>query len=116
MKHCSFLRTFSCAVALTVASAYAQLPTTQLTSVFPPGGKQGTTVEATIAGADMDDCSRLLFSHSGIVAAAKMTAATAIEPARAVANQFAVTIGGKVPPGVYEVRAMGRFGLSNPRS
>src|SRR5436189_2950954 len=116
MKHCSFLRTFSCAVALTVASAYAQLPTTQLTSVFPPGGKQGTSVEVTIAGADMDDCSRLLFSHSGITATAKMTTATALEPARPIANQFSMTIGGGVPPGVYEVRAMGRFGLSNPRA
>src|SRR5262249_39021142 len=33
-----------------------------------------------------------------------------------VPNQFVVSIGKDVPPGIYEVRAMGRFGLSNPRS
>jgi len=93
MKHGSFLRMFCCTVLATAASAYAQLPTTQLTSVFPPGGKQGTSVEVTIAGADMDDCSRLLFSHSGITATAKMTTATALEPARPIANQFSMTIG-----------------------
>ncbi len=96
--------------------ARAQLPTTQLTSVFPPGGKQGTSVELTLAGADLDDCSRLLFSHSGITAQPKITSATSLEPARPVANQFLVKIAANVPPAVYEVRAAGRFGLSNPRA
>ena len=31
---------------------FAQLPTAQLTSVFPPGGPRGATVELTIAGSD----------------------------------------------------------------
>ena len=45
-----------CTVACAIGQrACAQLPTTQLTSIFPPGGKQGTTVEVTIAGADLDD-------------------------------------------------------------
>jgi hypothetical protein len=122
MKHGSFLRVLACAVVAAVATfstaliARGQLPTTQLTSVFPPGGKQGTTVEVAIAGADMDDVEQLLFSHAGLKSTPKMTSATPLEPARPVANQFTVAIAADVPPGVYEVRAMGRFGLSNPRS
>src|SRR5262245_29985812 len=105
-----------CAFTALAASAAAQLPTTQLTSVFPPGSKQGSSVEVTIAGVDLDDCSQLKFSHSGITAEAKLTAATALEPVRALPNQFAVKIADDVPPGIYEVRALGRFGLSNPRA
>src|SRR5437879_494556 len=115
MKHGRFLSAILCAVMAT-ASAFAQLPVTQLTSIFPPGGKQGSAVEVTIAGADMDDVEKLVLNHAGLGAAAKMTGATALEPARPVPNQFVVTIAKDVPPGSYEVRAMGRFGLSNPRS
>jgi hypothetical protein len=113
------LREFFLALAVALVSigqALAQLPTAQLTSVFPAGGQQGTSVELTIAGGDLDDCSRLLFSHSGIAAKPKMVGVTAIEPEHAAANQFVVNIAGDVPPAVYEVRAVGRFGVSNPRS
>jgi len=117
MKHGSFLVAFGCAIACTLGQALAQLPTTQLTSIFPPGGKQGTSALATVAGTDMDDLSKLVFNHPGLIAAPKMSAATALEPTpRPVPNQFTVTIGSNVPPGIYEVRAAGRFGLSNPRS
>ena len=52
MKHGRFLAALYCACAL--SSAFAQLPTAQLTSVFPPGGKQGSAVEVTVAGADLE--------------------------------------------------------------
>jgi hypothetical protein len=117
MEQGRFLPLAACAAGLCLAAmAHAQLPITQLTSVFPPGGKVGTSVDVTIAGADMDDVQKLVFNHSGLSAAAKMTAATALTPARPIDNQFTVSIGGDVPPGIYEVRALGRFGLSNPRS
>ncbi len=98
------------------SGSFAQLPTSQLTSIFPPGGKQGAAVEVNIAGNDLDDCTRLLFSHAGILAKPKMIPATAVESERLAPNQFSVTIAGDVPPGAYEVRAVGRFGVSNPRS
>jgi hypothetical protein len=113
------LREFYLALALAlilVEQVIGQLPTAQLTSIFPAGGQQGSTVDLTIAGADLDDCSRLLFNHSGITAKQKMVEVTAIEPEHAAANQFVVSIAGDVPPGPYEVRAVGRFGVSNPRS
>src|SRR5437763_1368948 len=112
-----FLFVILCAsVPLCASPAFAQLPTAQLNSIFPPGAKRGASVEVTIAGADLDDCSKLLFNHAGITAEPKITAATALEPARPVLNQFVVSVGGDVPAGTYEGRAMGRFGLSNPRA
>lgn len=98
--------------------AMAQLPVTQLFAVSPPGGRQGTTVDLTItAGADLDGVKALYFSHPGITAAPKMTPAPLAElPAAPVANQFTVAIAPEVPPGVYDVRAIGTFGISNPRS
>jgi hypothetical protein len=121
MSLCAPVPLRECFLALAVAlvsigQAFAQLPTAQLTSVFPAGGQQGSVVELTIAGADLDDCSRLLFNHSGITAKPKMVAATTVEPEHAALNQFVVNVSGDVPPGTYEVRAVGRFGVSNPRS
>lgn len=110
-------QSFLGALLLCAATAYSQLPTAQLTSVFPPGGKQGTTVEVTIAGSDLDDAEKLVFNHPGIVAQPKMTPATELEKtARPMPNLFTVQIAGDVPPGIYEARAISRFGISNPRS
>lgn len=105
------------ALSLCLASVgLAQVPTTQLTSIFPPGGKQGTAVEIAVAGLDQDDAATLVFSHPGITAAAKMTTPTELEKvAKPVAGAFTVTIAADVPPGMYEVRTVGRFGQSNPR-
>lgn len=102
--------------ACCIGTAFGQLPTAQLTSLFPAGAKHGTTAEVTLAGNDLDECTRLLFSHAGISAKPKMIPATAIEPERPAPNQFTITVAADVPPGVYEVRAVGRFGVSNPRS
>ena len=105
------------ALAAIPSAARAQLPVTQLTSVFPPGGKPGATLDVTVTGADLEDADKLVFNHPGITAAAKMTAPTEFSPTPApVPNQFAVTIAGDVPAGVYQARVIGRFGESNPRS
>ena len=65
-----------------------------------------------MTGADLDDAGQIHFSHSNIVARPKMVEATGYpEP-----NRMVVTIASNVPPGVYEARVAGRFGLSNPRA
>jgi hypothetical protein len=93
------------AAVLSSATAFAQLPQTRLYAVFPPGGQAGTTVDLTLTrGDDLDDVDRLLFSHPGLSATLKSS------------NVFAVTISGDVPIGRQEVRAVGLFGISNPRS
>jgi hypothetical protein len=107
----SFVLLCACA-----SPALAQLPTTQLTSIFPPGAKQGSTAEVTIAGADMDEVHQLHFTHPGIIAAPQLSGATALTPAKPIPNKFVVTVAADTPKGIYEVRAYGRFGLSNPRS
>ncbi len=101
----------SCAATI----GYAQLPNTRLFAVFPPGGQAGAAVDLTITnGLELEEINRLLFNHPGIVAAQKMQDVGG-KPTPVI-NQFAITIAGDVPPGNYEVRAVGFFGISNPRT
>jgi hypothetical protein len=89
----------------------ADLPAAKLSTVFPPGAQKGTFAEVTVAGSDLDDLAELRFSHPGI------TTKAAVDPAgKAQAGKFTVAVWPDVPPGVYDVRAVGRFGISNPRS
>lgn len=104
------------AVSLCASPAIAQLPTAQLSTISPLGGKPGTTIDVTIAGKDLDPPSRLWFSHPGIAGKSKEVAPNEFLPPRPVANQFTVTIAADVPPGVYDVRVIGKYGASNPQS
>ncbi|MBC7965654.1 MAG: hypothetical protein H7Z17_06970, partial [Fuerstia sp.] len=62
-------------VAITGQQAFAQLPQTRITSVFPPGGQQGTTVDLTVGGGtDLDELDRMVFAHPGITAVQKLDA------------------------------------------
>jgi len=90
----------------------AELPVARLLTVFPPGGKVDSQFEVGLTGADLDEANQLHFSHTGITAKQKM-GETNGQPE---ANKFLVTIATSVPPGVYEARVVGRFGISNPRS
>ncbi len=83
----------------------AQLPHARLSSLFPPGGKAGSEVEVTAAGADLNEGRALLFSSSKISA----------EPIKGQANKFKVKIAPDTPVGVYEAWFAGKFGVSNPR-
>ncbi|QDU97173.1 hypothetical protein [Lignipirellula cremea] len=107
----------ACVVLLSAGPAWAQLNYPQLTSIYPPGGKQGSEVEVTIAGANLDDTLKLMFSHPGLTASAKMNEADAVTPdPQPVENQFVVSIAADTPPGIYEVRTVGRYGISNPQA
>ncbi len=95
----------------------AQLPATRLSAIFPPGGNPGTQVEVVIAGADLDDVNKIEFSQPGIVSEQKMAEPGPFdEGPQPVLNTFIVTIAGNVPPGVYDARVTGKYGLSNPRA
>jgi hypothetical protein len=91
------------AALLVVRSFSADLPFARLDSIFPPGGKAGTEVEATVTGAELDGAKALRFSHPGITATPKD-------------KRFVIKIGPDVPPGIYDVRACGTPGISNPRA
>ncbi|HEX4000597.1 MAG TPA: hypothetical protein VHX65_18760 [Pirellulales bacterium] len=88
----------------------------QLTAVFPPGGKQASTVEVATEGTNIDDATSLVFSHPGLSGTPKMIASPVDNVSRPVLNRFMVTISGTVPPGLYEVRTSGPAGISNPRT
>jgi murein DD-endopeptidase MepM/ murein hydrolase activator NlpD len=96
--------------AVSPLSAQTQLPQTRLFTVFPPGAKTGSAIEAAITGGDLDEVDRMTFTHAGITAAQKKTGD------QPVANTFVVNVAANVPPGVYEARIIGRFGISNPRA
>jgi hypothetical protein len=93
------------------AAARADLPAAKLSTVFPPGAQKGTFAEVTVAGADLDELAELRFSHPAITAKPALDAAGKVQP-----NKFVVAVWPDVPPGVYEARAVGRFGVSNPRA
>ncbi|HTN77855.1 MAG TPA: PPC domain-containing protein [Pirellulaceae bacterium] len=128
VTHSLVVGALSLALATGTATLVAQqLPSPQLTSIFPPGGQVGATIDLAIAGGDLDEASQMLFSHPGITAVKKEEAAPAVmlpankgKKGRASAvpssHTFAVTVAGNVPPGVYEARVVGRFGVSNPRT
>lgn len=105
------------ATTLLGVQAWAQLPATYLESVYPAGAKQGTTLEVIVAGADMDGVSQLHFSHEGIKAKQKTRDPKRYEQGpQPVDNTFEVTVAGNVPVGTYECRAIGIYGISNPRA
>ncbi len=92
---------------------WAQLPQPRLYSVFPAGCQKGVPVDVTLAnGVDLDDSTALLFSHPGLKAVPKVNMADG----KPVPNAFTVTADGAVPPGIYDVRSVGKYGVSNPRS
>ena len=130
--------TVAAAFVLVFAAArlsHAQLPQAKLYSIFPPGAQVGTTVELKITGGeDLDEVDSLYFVHPGITAEQKAADSAAQQPpmpeegrrgrrgrrgggdAQTVDQTFVVTVAADVPPGVYEVAAMGRFGGTNVRS
>ena len=104
-----------CLVTTMPAESSAQLPRARLFAVFPAGGQQGTTVDVNLAsGADLEDVTRLVFSHSGITLASAQDDPTDGQK-KSDGKTFPVAIDSTVPPGFYEIRALGRNGVSNPR-
>lgn len=96
---------------LGISQTLAELPLARLHSIFPSGGKTGTSFEVSVSGADLDDASRLMFSSPGIIAGVVTNAAGATQPGR-----FSISIASNTPPGICDLRVIGRFGVTNPRA
>ena len=84
--------------------AQANLPNSVLNTITPPGCRVGASVDVTVAGGSLDALTSLVCNHPGV----------AFKHLKD--NQFRATIADDVPVGCYEVRAVGRNGLSSPRS
>ncbi len=112
---CFLVAGFASFFLVSSQSLWAQLPQTVVYAVSPSGGQKGQTVEFKISnGKDLEKLDALWFSHPGITAVPKMQGSAGKE--KPVANTFLVTIAKTVPVGIYDVRAHGMYGLSNPRS
>lgn len=108
-----WLAVLSGQLVLATTAVWAQLPQPRLYAVFPPGCQKGVPVDVTLAnGVDLDDTTALLFSHPGLKAVPKVNMADG----KPVPNAFTVTADGSVPQGIYEIRSIGKYGISNPRS
>src|SRR5262249_9621540 len=81
----------------------AQLPLARLDRIFPLGGQAGSTVSIQLTGKDLEDVKVLHFDHPGLKAALVK------------GNEFRVSIAADVPAGTYDVRAVGRHGISGAR-
>lgn len=104
------------AVAAQPRPTHADFPRAALTALDPSGGRAGAQVTVTLLGADLDDLERLVFSHPGITAVPAMTTPTEFDPQpKPIPRTMVVTIAPEVPPGLYDVVAMGRYGASNVR-
>jgi hypothetical protein len=110
----SFFRLIASVVVAVIAAgaAWAQIHP-RLTVLTPPGGQAGTSVKVTLTGTDLDDVTSLLIAPAGL------TAQRVPDPAKKdqfLPNQFEIKIPADTPPGTYDVRAVGSWGISNPRA
>src|SRR6188508_3170132 len=115
LRRAAFLALAATASAQQAASP--QVPQPKIYAVQPCGAKIGSGVDVRISsGSDLDGADRLLFSHPGITAKPVMEEPNRIYPqGRAVEGRFKVSVAADVPPGIYEVRAAGYFGVTNAR-
>jgi hypothetical protein len=114
------------------------LPSPRIQFVFPAGAKAGPTPqvrlfgialrhnpEVTVTGTDLEEPEKLLFSHAGIKAEYIAPKLPTPDPkkkdnptpkANPGPHKFKLTVDASVPPGIYDVRFVGKWGVSNPRS
>ncbi|MBI3462132.1 MAG: pre-peptidase C-terminal domain-containing protein, partial [Planctomycetes bacterium] len=85
-------------------AARAELPNPVLHTVFPPGGQAGTSVTVTVDGSALDGLSAIRLSDPRI------------KSQKGEGNQFTIAIPAGTPTGLYDVRAVGMYGMSSPRA
>ena len=84
-------------------TARGQVPPV-LTTLFPAGGRIGESVEVTVTGSNLETLESLECSLPDF------------ECLRLDANRFRLSIPERAQPGIYDVWAVGKNGLSSPRS
>lgn len=106
MPHPLEYRTALAALVLfcTLGNVGAQIPEPRLNVLSSQGTRSGGTIQVSLTGIDLEE-SILRFSHPGI---------SAVRDAQKPLN-FAVSVAADVPAGLYDVRAAGLHGVTNPR-
>lgn len=100
-----------CGSLLSPLQSHAQLPAAQLHNVFPAGARAGTSVEIRVDGADLDGLTGLHASDPRIVAEPILDSEHNPLP-----DRFNLRVAEEMEPGIYDIRAVGRYGISNPRA
>ena len=90
---------------LTPALALAELPFPRFDRLQPLGLAAGGSVEVEINGGDLEGLSALRFDQPGLSA----------EPIAGKERWFKITAAADVPAGTYDVRLVGRFGVSGSK-
>ncbi len=96
----------SCLVGLALATfAYPQatLPSPSLTSISPLGAKPGAVVDLALRGADLDAPVAVLLNERSIAVSSSK------------ANVVSLALPADLKPALYDLRFVGRYGVSNPR-
>ena len=91
---------------LIVAPASAQAPT--VAGVFPPGAQAGSTLPATVSGANLADVQTVLVSGAGVRIEKAMGGSAGTCP-------VTLTVDPEAPVGMREVRVVTPRGVSNAR-
>jgi hypothetical protein len=91
------------AILLLASSVRADLPSPRFDRVTPLGAAAGSSVEVEVIGNDIEEATKLLFDHKGITAKHLKD------------RKFAVTVAADVPAGTYDMRLVGKYGVTNPR-
>ncbi len=110
MKRAIWVATLTGAVGVQLVQA--QLPVSELHSIFPRGGRQGDSVKVEIRGKHLSEVKGLWFSHPDIQSK-PIGKGNDKEDSRIA--HFQVTVPKGVRTGFYDVRAFGRYGISNPQ-
>ena len=88
-----------------ICAVRGELPSIRFDRLTPLGAAAGSSVEVEIAGAEIDELRTLWFDHPGLSA----------QPIEGKERWFRIQVAPDVPPGTYDVRLVGRWGVSNPR-
>lgn len=99
----SLICIFAASISFCAAVSRAELPSIRFDRIQPLGAGAGTSTEVEVAGRDTEDVNALWFDHPGLKA-------ELVKP-----GKFKISIASDVPEGTYDVRLVGRFGVSNPR-
>jgi hypothetical protein len=95
----------ACSLSLwAAAAARAEVPAPVLHTVFPAGGRAGTSVTVAVDGGALDGLRDVRSTVPGLTAR------------KGDASHFTLDIPAQTPPGVYDLRVVGIHGVSSPRA
>lgn len=119
LRFCRILPTLLCLPIVAICSLgtlLAQLPIHQLHSLSQVGAQRGQTVTIALNGADLLDIRQLVFSDKTLQPQlVPGTPDPVTELSQPQWGNFTLAIPADQPLGIYEVWAVGRYGVSNSR-